>query len=133
MKQLISFFLLNIKSIFRGKWTKERFINAFVLFKAREGRGSGWFAWLWDLASKGSVVAVFTIVLGVKIPWYLYIWLSLIYGGMSYLIGQWDEYKGGFWMKENEISNLRYNPVNRDIIARLERIEKICQKKQKNR
>lgn len=118
-----NFLLVNIKSMMSGVWTVKRLRNAFIIFRMREGRGSGFIGQGWDYIRKGSDIAVFALLFGLRAHWLWYVLFGFIYMLAAYGIGYWDETKARIWQEELDMNMKRVNPFNQRLEQNIKKLQ----------
>ena len=130
---MIKGIVINVKSVFTGKWSKTRVLRALTLFRMREGRGSGMFSQVWDYFQKLTMIGLAAKLFSVDIPFYLYPIIGFTYISFCYLLGFYDEMKLQWWQVEQEMNISHINPYYQRIEAKLDSIEQRLDKHDKNR
>jgi len=98
--------------------TKDRLINAYVIFNMRQGRGAGYIDRFRDLFILSSAVKII-------FPWMtvaMIIPLGLAWLTATYMIGYIDEHYLKIWQIELEKNATWINPFNQRIDKRLKEI-----------
>jgi len=132
----------HVKSMIKGRWTKNRLLVAIILWRQRQARG-GTFTGEFYVMFRDSAIftpMIFTLnsVLHTNIP----LWIGIVGILMNYIVtytlGYYDETKLKLWQKEQEVTTTRWNPFWKrnekqwveihtkidSVIERLDRIER---------
>ena len=121
---MVGFITTHIKSIFSKAWTKDRIMNAFILFRMREGRGSGFTGQFYDYIQKGAIFTIFAMNFGLKITSTMYLIFGIGYLIVCYYIGFIDEKRIGLWQKEKLMETSYINPYYQKLEKDIESIKK---------
>ena len=82
-----------------------RLKESYIIFKLREGRGSGYINQIWDYVRKGTDISfMLWILFDVRIKPNQLAVVALVYLTISYLIGNYDHTRGRVMHDEAEVT-----------------------------